>query len=199
MLDHTASRVKEPDTLVSTRPAEDVTPYVNESERRDPMEKIVTCLWFDGKAEEAARFYTSVFKDSKLGGIARYGKEGHDVHGREAGSVMTVEFEINGRTFVALNGGPRFKFTEAISFQVFCETQAEVDYYWERLIEGGDEKAQQCGWLKDKFGLSWQVVPTVLPKMMQDKDTSKTGRVMKAFLQMKKFDIAALERAYEGR
>jgi len=110
-----------------------------------------------------------------------------------------VEFEINGRTFVALNAGPLFKFTEAVSFQVFCDTQQEVDYYWERLSEGGDEKAQQCGWLKDKFGLSWQVVPTVLRKMMSDKDITKTDRVMKAFMPMKKFDIAALERAYEGR
>ena len=165
----------------------------------DAMEEIVTCLWFDGKAEEAARFYTSVFKDSKLGNVARYGKEGHEIHGREAGSVMTVDFEINGRTFLALNGGPLFKFTEAVSFQVFCETQVEVDYYWDKLTEGGDEKAQQCGWLKDKFGLSWQVVPRVLPKMMKDKDRQKADRVMKAFLPMKKFDIAALERAYEGR
>jgi predicted 3-demethylubiquinone-9 3-methyltransferase (glyoxalase superfamily) len=162
------------------------------------MEKISTCLWFDGKAEEAARFYTSVFRDSKLGSISHFGKEGKDVHGREAGSVMTVEFELNGRSFVGLNGGPLFKFTEAVSFQVFCETQAEVDYYWERLSEGGDERAQQCGWLKDKFGLSWQVVPTVLTKMMMDKDAGKRDRVMKAFLPMKKFDIAALERAYRG-
>jgi predicted 3-demethylubiquinone-9 3-methyltransferase (glyoxalase superfamily) len=160
------------------------------------MEAIVTCLWFDGNAEEAARFYTSVFKDSKLGSISRYGKEGHEVHGRPAGSVLTAEFEIAGRTFVALNAGPLFKFNESVSFQVFCETQAEVDYYWERLSEGGDEKAQQCGWLKDKFGLSWQVVPTVLRKMMSDKDVTKTDRVMKAFMPMKKFDIAALERAY---
>jgi predicted 3-demethylubiquinone-9 3-methyltransferase (glyoxalase superfamily) len=162
------------------------------------MEKIVTCLWFDGNAEEAARFYTSVFKGAKLGSITRYGNEGQDVHGREAGSVMTVDFEIHGRTFVALNGGPLFKFSESVSFQVFCETQAEVDYYWEKLSEGGDEKAQQCGWLKDRFGLSWQVVPSVLTKMMQDKDTRKAERVMKAFLPMKKFDIAALERAYNG-
>ena len=163
------------------------------------MEEIVTCLWFDGNAEEASRFYTSVFKDSKLGSISRYGKEGHEVHGREAGSVLTVEFEINGRSFVALNAGPLFKFNESVSFQVFCETQHEVDYYWGRLTEGGDEKAQQCGWLKDKFGLSWQVVPTVLRKMMSDKDVTKTDRVMKAFMPMKKFDIGALERAYEGR
>jgi predicted 3-demethylubiquinone-9 3-methyltransferase (glyoxalase superfamily) len=162
------------------------------------MEKIATCLWFDGQAEEAARFYTSVFKDSKLGSIARYGKEGHEVHGMPAGSVLTVEFEINGRSFVALNAGPLFKFNESVSFQVFCDTQQEVDHYWERLTEGGDEKAQQCGWLKDKFGLSWQVVPTALRKMMSDKDITKTDRVMKAFMPMKKFDIAALERAYRG-
>jgi predicted 3-demethylubiquinone-9 3-methyltransferase (glyoxalase superfamily) len=166
---------------------------------RNPVQKIGLCLWFDGNAEEAARFYTSVFKGSKLGSITRYGKEGHDVHGREAGSVMTVDFEIAGHTFVALNGGPLFKFNEAVSFQVMCEDQAEVDYYWEKLTEGGDEKAQQCGWLKDKFGVSWQVVPSVLPKMMQDKDVRKTERVMKAFLPMKKLDIAALQQAYDGR
>jgi predicted 3-demethylubiquinone-9 3-methyltransferase (glyoxalase superfamily) len=162
------------------------------------MEVIVTCLWFDGNAEEAARFYTSVFKNSKLGSVARYGKEGHEIHGRPAGSVLTVEFEINGRSFVALNGGPLFKFTEAVSFQILCETQEDIDYYWERLTEGGDEKAQQCGWLRDRFGLSWQVVPTVLRRMMSDKDVTKTDRVMKAFMPMKKFDIAALERAYQG-
>ncbi len=162
------------------------------------MEKLVTCLWFDSDAEDAARFYTSIFKSSKLGRVSRYGEEGREIHGREAGSVMTVDFEINGQTFVALNGGPVFKFNEAISLQVHCETQAEVDYYWAKLSEGGDEKAQQCGWLKDKFGLSWQVVPTALTKMLQDKDPKKTERVTKAFLQMKKFDIAALERAYQG-
>jgi predicted 3-demethylubiquinone-9 3-methyltransferase (glyoxalase superfamily) len=163
------------------------------------MEKMVTCLWFDSNAEEAARFYTSVFKDATLGQITRYGKEGREVHGREAGSVMTVDFEVNGMKFLALNGGPLFKFTEAVSFQILCETQKDIDYYWDKLAEGGDPKAQQCGWLKDKFGLSWQVVPTVLPKLMQDKDPKKADRVMKAFLPMKKFDIAALTRAYEGR
>jgi predicted 3-demethylubiquinone-9 3-methyltransferase (glyoxalase superfamily) len=162
------------------------------------MQKIGTCLWFDDNAEEAAKFYTSIFKDSKLGSITRYGKEGHEVHGREAGSVMTVSFEVGGQSFLALNGGPLFKFSEAISFQVHCDTQAEVDYYWERLSTDGDPKAQQCGWLKDKFGLSWQVVPTALPKMLQDKDARKSERIMKAVMQMKKFDIAALERAYAG-
>jgi len=162
------------------------------------MEKIGLCLWFDGDAEEAARFYTSVFKHSRLGTITHYGKEGQEIHGRQPGSVMTVDFEVNGQSFLALNGGPLFKFNEAVSLMVFCETQAEIDDYWEKLTAGGDPKAQACGWLKDKFGLSWQVVPTALPKMMKDKDARKTERVMKAVMQMKKFDLAALERAYRG-
>jgi predicted 3-demethylubiquinone-9 3-methyltransferase (glyoxalase superfamily) len=160
------------------------------------MQKMAACLWFDSNAEEAAKFYTSIFKGSKLGHVTRYGKEGQAVHRREPGSAMTVDFEIGGMKFVALNGGPVFKFTEAISFQVFCASQKEVDYYWERLSAGGDEKAQQCGWLKDKFGVSWQVVPTVLPKLLADKDSKKKERVMKALFPMKKLDIAALERAY---
>src|SRR5262245_24554029 len=126
------------------------------------MQKITPCLWFDSSAEEAARFYTSIFKNSKIGKIARYGEAGREIHGRPAGSVMTVEFEIDGQTFTALNGGPIFKFNEAISFQVMCETQDEIDSYWEKLSQGGDNAAQQCGWLKDKYGLSWQIVPTVL-------------------------------------
>ena len=162
------------------------------------MNEIVPCLWFDGQAEEAVKFYTSVFKGSKLGKITCYGKEGREVHGREAGSVMTVEFKIRGQSFVALNGGPQFNFGEAVSFQVVCSTQKEVDYYWERLSEGCDASAQQCGWLKDKFGLSWQVVPAILPKLFQDKDPRKTDRVMKAMLPMKKLDIAALKSAYTG-
>jgi predicted 3-demethylubiquinone-9 3-methyltransferase (glyoxalase superfamily) len=162
------------------------------------MEKMVSCLWFDGNAEAAAKFYTSIFKDSKLDRITRYGKEGHEIHGGEAGSVMTVEFEIAGQSFLGLNGGPLFKFNEAISFQVICETQEEVDYYWEKLTQGGDEKAQQCGWLKDKFGLSWQVVPAVLPKLLQDQDARRSDSVMKAMLQMKKLDIGALQRAHQG-
>jgi predicted 3-demethylubiquinone-9 3-methyltransferase (glyoxalase superfamily) len=160
------------------------------------MRKIVSCLWFDDQAEEAARFYTSIFKKSRIGKIARYGKEGHEIHGREAGSVMTVEFEIEGQAFVGLNGGPVFKFNEAVSFQVMCETQKEVDYYWEKLSEGGDEKAHQCGWLKDKYGLSWQIVPVVLTKMLQDKDARKTERVMNVLLKMKKLDIKTLNQAY---
>ncbi len=161
------------------------------------MQKIAACLWFDDKAEQAANFYTSIFKNSKVGDITLYGNEGYEIHGREAGSVATVEFEIEGQEFVALNGGPIFKFNEAISFQVYCETQEEVDYYWQKLSEGGDEKAQQCGWLKDKYGVSWQIVPTVLINMLKDKDTKKSDRVMKVMLQMHKLDINILRQAYE--
>ena len=161
------------------------------------MQKIAACLWFDDKAEQAAKFYTSIFKNSKVGDITLYGNEGYEIHGRKAGSVATVEFEIEGQGFVALNGGPIFKFNEAISFQVYCETQEEVDYYWEKLSEGGDEKAQQCGWLKDKYEVSWQIVPTVLIKMLKDKDTKKSDRVMKPMLQMHKLDINILRQAYE--
>jgi predicted 3-demethylubiquinone-9 3-methyltransferase (glyoxalase superfamily) len=160
-------------------------------------QKITPCLWFDSEAAEAANFYVSIFKNSRIGSVNRYGKEGRDVHGKPAGSVMSVEFEIEGQKFVGLNGGPQFKFTEAVSFQIHCETQAETDHYWNRLTEGGKEVA--CGWLKDKFGLSWQVVPTQLFEMLSDKDAAKTERVTKAFLKMKKFDIAALRRAFEGR
>jgi predicted 3-demethylubiquinone-9 3-methyltransferase (glyoxalase superfamily) len=157
---------------------------------------MTTCLWFDTQAEQAAKFYTSVFEDSRLGGITRYAKEGRDIHGKEAGTVMTVEFELRGQRFVALNGGPHFKFNEAVSFQVHCETQKEIDYYWENLSKGGSEGP--CGWLKDQFGVSWQVVPTVLPAMLSDADPKKSERVTKAFLQIKKFDIGALQRAYEN-
>ncbi len=162
-------------------------------------QKITPCLWFDNQAEEAANFYVSIFKNSKIGRIARYGKEGYEIHGRPAGTVMTVEFEVEGQIFTALNGGPIFKFNEAISFQVHCKTQEEADYYWEKLSEGGDEKAQQCGWLKDKYSVSWQIVPTVLVEMLQDRDAEKSGRVMKAMLQMKKIDIKTLKRAYEQK
>jgi predicted 3-demethylubiquinone-9 3-methyltransferase (glyoxalase superfamily) len=155
-------------------------------------------LWFDNQGEEAAKFYTGIFKNSKIVRIARYGEAGHEVHGRSAGTVMTVAFELDGQAFTALNGGPLFKFNEAISFQVNCETQEEVDYYWKKLSEGGDKKAQQCGWLKDKYGASWQVVPRVLIEMMSDPDVEKSGRAMKAMLQMKKLDIGELKRAYAG-
>jgi predicted 3-demethylubiquinone-9 3-methyltransferase (glyoxalase superfamily) len=156
-------------------------------------QKIAPCLWYDTQAEEAAKFYVSIFKDSKINSVARYPDEGQE----EAGSVMSVAFELAGQSFVALNGGPHFKFDEAISFQVYCNSQAEVDYFWSKLSARGKEGP--CGWLKDRFGLSWQVVPVALLEMMMDPDARKSARVMKAFLQMKKYDIAALERAYEGK
>lgn len=162
------------------------------------IQQISPCLWFDGQAEEAAKFYTGIFRDSKITKIARYGEVGQEIHGQKAGTVMTVAFELDGQAFTALNGGPIFKFTEAISFQVMCETQEEVDYFWEKLSEGGPEDAQQCGWVKDKFGVSWQVVPTVLSEMMTDKDEKKSQRAMAAMLKMKKLDIAGLQRAFEG-
>ena len=159
---------------------------------------ITPCLWFDTQAEEAARFYTSIFKSSKIGKISRYTEAGQEVHKRSPGTVMTVEFELNGQPFTALNGGPAFKFTEAISFQIMCKTQEEVDHYWNKLGAGGDPRSQQCGWVKDKYGLSWQVVPTVLIEMMNDPDREKSNRTMEAMLKMKKLDIAELERAFEG-
>ena len=161
------------------------------------IHRIVPCLWFDSEAEEAAKFYVSIFDDSRITRVSHYGSEGTEIHGRKPGSVMTVAFEIEGQPFTALNGGPHFKFNEAVSFQVACETQQEVDYYWEKLGAGGDPKAQQCGWLKDKYGLSWQIVPTIIAKLLGE-SSAKSERVMAAVLQMKKIDIAALERAYAG-
>ncbi len=158
------------------------------------MQKINPCLWFDDKAEEAAKFYVSIFKNSKLGNITRYGEAGAEVSGRPKGSVMTTTFEIDGQEFVALNGGPHFKFSEAISFMVKCETQKEIDEMWERLSQGGKEG--QCGWLKDKYGLSWQIVSPVWDEMLRDKDVKKSERVMKAILQMSKPDIKTLKQAY---
>jgi predicted 3-demethylubiquinone-9 3-methyltransferase (glyoxalase superfamily) len=156
--------------------------------------RITPFLWFDTQAEEAAKFYTAIFKNSKIGKIARYGEAGPG----PKGSVMTIEFTLDGLEFAALNGGPHFHFTEAISLVVHCETQEEVDYYWQKLSAGGKEV--QCGWLQDKYGLSWQIVPTALPKLLTaDSDPAKAERVMKAMLQMIKIDIAALERAAEGR
>jgi predicted 3-demethylubiquinone-9 3-methyltransferase (glyoxalase superfamily) len=159
------------------------------------MQKITPCLWFDGNAEEAVNFYLSIFKNSKIGRIARYGDAGAEVSGRPKGSVMTITFQLNGQEFMVLNGGPEFKFTEAISFSVNCETQEEVDEFWKKLSEGGKEI--QCGWLKDKYGVSWQIVPTVLGEMLQDKNSKKSERVMRAMLQMVKIDIKLLKRAYE--
>ena len=160
------------------------------------MQKITSNLWFDRQAEEAANYYVSIFKNSKIGRISRYGKEGFEIHKMPAGTVLTVEFTLEGQRFLALNGGPVFKFNEAISFIVNCETQEELDYYWNKLSEGGDKNAQQCGWLKDKFGLSWQVVPTKLSDMLMDRDSKKSEAVMKALLNMKKLDIRKLEDAY---
>ena len=166
------------------------------------MQKITPFLWFDNNAQEAVEFYTSIFsasggKNSKGGNASYYEEQGAEVSGRPKGSVMTVPFQLNGQDFVALNGGPLFKFTEAVSFVVNCETQEEVDYFWEKLTEGGEEA--QCGWLKDKFGLSWQVVPTAMGKLFSSPDPGKTNRVMKAMLQMKKLVIADLQKAYDGK
>jgi predicted 3-demethylubiquinone-9 3-methyltransferase (glyoxalase superfamily) len=157
------------------------------------MQKITPFFWFNDNAEKAVKFYTSIFKKSKIGKIARYDEAGEKVAGRPAGSVMTIEFEIEGQDFIALNGGPHFKFTEAISFVVNCETQEEVDYYWEKLSQGGKEV--QCGWLKDKYGLSWQIVPTVLGELLSGKDAAKAQRVMQAMLKMVKLDIKKLKAA----
>jgi predicted 3-demethylubiquinone-9 3-methyltransferase (glyoxalase superfamily) len=157
------------------------------------------CLWFDSEAEQAARFHVSVFKKGKIVTICRYPAVGQDVHGRAPGSVMTVEFVLNGLPFTALNGGPVFKFNEAVSLQVFCRNQKEIDYYWEKLGEGGDPKARQCGWLKDKFGLSWQIVPSGMADYFKNPKSKSTERAFAAMMEMKKLDIAALEAAYEGR
>jgi predicted 3-demethylubiquinone-9 3-methyltransferase (glyoxalase superfamily) len=162
------------------------------------VQRISPCLWFDSEAEEAARFYTGIFKKSRIVTITRYGKAGFETHHRPAGSVMTVLFELDGQEFTALNGGPLFKFSEAISFQVNCETQKDIDYYWEKLSAGGNPEAQQCGWLKDKFGLSWQVVPTMIATLFKDENSAKSQRAMEALLKMKKLDIAALKKAAAG-
>ena len=162
------------------------------------IQPITPCLWFDNQAEEAARYYTGIFKNSKIGTITRYGEVGREIHGGVPGTVLVVAFELNGQPFTALNGGPLFKFNEAISFQIMCRTQDEIDNYWNKLSAGGDKNAQQCGWLKDRFGLSWQVVPAVLPKMLADPDPEKSQRVMTAVLRMKKLDFDALKRAYAG-
>ena len=159
---------------------------------------ITPCLWFDKQGEEAARFYTGIFPNSRIGSIARYSEAGHEAHGQPAGTVMTVEFELNGQPFTALNGGPHFKFNEAISFQIMCESQEEIDHYWNKLGQGGDPKAQQCGWLKDKFGLSWQIVPDALIELATDSDPQKGQRVMAAMMQMTKIDIAKLRQAHAG-
>ena len=159
--------------------------------------KITPCLWFDTQAEEAAKFYCSIFKNSAITAVSRYPEAGQEIHRKPAGSVMLVAFELDGQPFTALNGGPNFKFDEAVSFQVLCDAQAEIDHYWNSLCKGGQEGP--CGWLKDRFGLSWQVVPSAIPKMMTDPDTRNSARVMNAFMKMKKLDLATFERAYAGQ
>jgi predicted 3-demethylubiquinone-9 3-methyltransferase (glyoxalase superfamily) len=162
------------------------------------IQRIVPCLWFDGQAEEAAELYTSIFPSSRIVKTARYGEAGREHHRQEPGSVMVVEFELDGQRFVGLNGGPQFQFTEAISLQVMCDDQEEVDYYWEKLGEGGDPNARQCGWLKDRFGLSWQVVPTVVTELLSDPSSERSQRAMEAVMEMKKIDIDTVRRAYDG-
>lgn len=162
------------------------------------IQKITPCLWFDNQAEEAAQFYTSLFPNSRITNVVRYGEAAHEIYRDRAGTVMVAVFELDGQQFTGLNGGPIFKFNEAISLQIHCESQEEVDHYWNRLSEGGDPQAQQCGWLKDRYGLSWQVVPTALLEMLQDPDAEKVQRVTNAMLQMKKLDLAALQQAYEA-
>ncbi|HVE52709.1 MAG TPA: VOC family protein [Ramlibacter sp.] len=163
------------------------------------VSKIVPCLWFDRQAEEAARFYTGVFPGGRIHLVTRYPNVGQEIHGGKAGSVLTVEFELAGQRFTALNGGPVFTFNEALSLQVMCESQEEIDHFWDRLGEGGDPRAQQCGWLKDRFGVSWQVVPQEMLQYLVDPDPAKVERSFSAMLEMKKLDIAALRRAHAGR
>lgn len=163
------------------------------------MKNITPCLWFNGQGEDAAKFYTSIFKNSKITHIQRYGEAGQEHHHQPVGSVMVVAFEINGQPFTALNGGPQFQFNEAVSFQVMCDSQEEVDYYWDKLAAGGDEKAQACGWLKDKFGVSWQIVPTAALELLSSPDAAKSQRAMGALMQMKKIDIATMRRAAEQK
>ncbi len=158
------------------------------------MKNVIPCLWFANQAEDAVKFYASIFKDLKIRGKTRYGKETAKAAGRPEGSVMTIDFEFAGQGFLALNGGPIFRFSEAISFIVNCDSQAEIDRYWDKLSRGGEKG--QCGWLKDKYGLSWQIVPTILGEMMQDKNAERTGSVMSALLKMRKLDIKTLKRAY---
>jgi predicted 3-demethylubiquinone-9 3-methyltransferase (glyoxalase superfamily) len=162
------------------------------------LQTITPCLWFDGQAEAAVTFYTGIFKNSKITTVSRYTEAGREIHQKPPGSVMVMAFELEGQSFTALNGGPQFKFSEAISFQINCDTQDEIDYYWAKLSEGGDERAQQCGWLKDKFGLSWQVVPKMMGELFKGSNTEGAQRAMTAMLKMKKLNIAELQRAYSG-
>lgn len=162
------------------------------------IDRFATCLWFDGQGEAAARFYVKIFKNSKIIRVAKYGEAGKEIHGQKPGSVMVVDFMLDGHHFQALNGGPNFKFNEAVSIVVRCKDQKEVDYYWSKLSAGGDKKAQVCGWLKDKFGVSWQVVPTAMDTMFSDPKSAKYTRVMNAMMKMSKLDLPTLQRAYKG-
>lgn len=162
------------------------------------LQKITPCLWFDTQAEDAAQFYCAIFPNSQILQISRYGEAGYEIHRKRAGSILTVSFELDGQAFTALNGGPEFRFNPAISFQVACDNQPELDRYWDALSAGGEEQAQQCGWLQDRYGVSWQIIPTGLPAMMCDADSRKSERVMNALLQMKKLDIAKLQQAFDG-
>ena len=162
------------------------------------MQKITPFMWFNTQAEDAVKFYTSIFKNSKTLGVSCNYEEGSEIPGARQGTPMVIEFELEGQEFRAINGGPQFTFSPAISFTVNCDSQEEVDYYWEKLSEGGDESAQQCGWLKDKYGLSWQIVPTVLGQLLSSRDRVQSGRVMQALLQMKKINITELQKAYDG-
>jgi len=159
------------------------------------VQKISPCLWFDDQAEEAVAFYTSIFADSRINTTSRYGKAGFEQHHRPAGSVMTIAFELDGQAFTALNGGPVFKFNEAVSLQVNCTTQEEIDYFWDKLSDGGDPAARQCGWLKDKYGVSWQIIPTELLTLLKDPDPERAQRAMQAMLQMRKIDLEVLRKA----
>jgi predicted 3-demethylubiquinone-9 3-methyltransferase (glyoxalase superfamily) len=163
------------------------------------LHRISPCLWFDDQAEQAAQFYTSIFPNSKIVSVARYGSAGTEIHGRAPGSVMTVAFELDGHLFTALNGGPVFTFNEAISFQVYCDSQQEIDHFWNLLKEGGPQQAQQCGWLKDRYGASWQIVPRALIDMMSSGDQEGADRVMSVMLGMKKLDLAQLQAAWDGQ
>jgi predicted 3-demethylubiquinone-9 3-methyltransferase (glyoxalase superfamily) len=162
------------------------------------VHRIAPCFWFDDQGEAAANFYVGIFPNSRIVAVTKYGRAGFEIHGRPAGSVMTVEFELDGQPFTALNGGPLFQFNEAISLQILCDTQQEIDHYWDRLGAGGDPKAQVCGWLKDKFGVSWQVVPKGMHEMLKDPASPAAERAMTAVLGMKKLDLAAIRKAYEG-
>ena len=160
--------------------------------------KIVPCLWFEKNIQEAVNFYTAIFKNSKITNTSYYGESSSQASGIPKGSILTINFELNGQEFVALNGGPAFKFTEALSLMVYCKNQKELDYYWEKLSKGGDKKAQVCSWLKDKYGVSWQIFPSIMEKVLKDKDQGKVAKVMAAMMKMKKLDIKTLEKAYRS-